>query len=63
MYYFKKQGIKINKTKASGVIGITREYLTHVMNRKMPCSKIVAFCITKYLDKEAEIEDYFEKGE
>jgi hypothetical protein len=33
------------------------------MNRKVACRKVLAFCITKYINETAEIEDYFEKVE
>ena len=63
MYLFKDKNIKIHKTNASKVIGISRVYLTDIMNQRKLCSKIVAYCITKYLDSEAEIEDYFVRKE
>lgn len=65
MYLFKDKNIKIHKTNASKIIGISREYLTDVINGKKECSKVVAYCITKYLNCDAEIEDFFErvKGE
>lgn len=62
MYYFKGK-VDINKTVASKEIGITRIHLTNILNRRIGCSKVTAFCITKYLDNNAEIEDYFVKGE
>ena len=58
MFRFIKK-VKINKTLASERIGITRVYLTNILNGKQTCSKVVAYCITKYLDKNAEIEEYF----
>ena len=62
MYKIKKEIVlKLNKTKASEEIGITRPHLTNVLNGKKYCSKILAYCITKYLNKEAEIADYFER--
>ena len=64
MYLFKENlNISINKTLASETIGVTREYLTNILNRKNACSKILAYCITKYLGENAEIEDYFERKE
>lgn len=51
--------LKINKTQASKEIGITREYLTNVLNGKCDCSKLVAYCITKYINPKAEINDIF----
>ena len=60
MYRFRSDiEVRINKTKASEIIGIDRSYLTQITNRKTKCSKVVAYCITKYLDKDAEILDYF----
>lgn len=65
MYLFKTEiPIKINQTIASKVIGITQPTLSNILNGKVACRKVVAFCITKYLDDNAEIEDYFiKKGE
>ena len=62
MYKF-KEGVdfKINQTIASGIIGLAQPTLSNILNRKVECRKVVAFCITKYLDENAEIEDYFEK--
>ena len=62
MYKFKSNyNSKINKTKASSEIGISRPYLSFIMNGKKCCSKVIAYCITKYLDNNAEINDYFVK--
>ena len=51
----------MNQTIASEVIGIAQPTLSNILNRKVACRKVVAFSIVKYLDDEAEIEDYFEK--
>lgn len=60
MYRFKNFiNLTINKTKASKEIGLTRQYLTNVMNQKQDCSKLVAYCITKYINPNAEIKDMF----
>ena len=62
MYTFKQDvDYKINQTIASEVIGITQPCLSNILNGKVACRKVVAFCITKYLDEDAEIEDYFER--
>ena len=65
MYLFKNTDIKINKTKASKIIGCDRSYLSLILNRKRSCTKRLAYFITKYLDAEKEILDYFdyEEGE
>lgn len=61
MYRFRKDVYyKINQTKASKIIGITQPTLSNILNRKVACRKVVAFCIVKYLDSNAEINDYFE---
>lgn len=60
MYLFKvDKDVKINKTVASEIIGISRSHLTQIINGKLMCTKVTAYCITKYLDENAEIEDYF----
>ena len=65
MYLFRKDvDYKINQTIASEVIGITQPTLSNILNGKVACRKVVAYCITKYLDENANIEDYFtKKGE
>ena len=62
MYHIKENGygFRINKTIASKKIGVSREYLTDVLNGKKDCSKILAFCITKYINPNAEIKDMFD---
>jgi len=62
MYMLKdNKEVKINQTIASEVIGLSQPTLSNILNRKVACRKVVAFCITKYLDENANIEDYFEK--
>ena len=62
MYCFKENvDVKINQTIAGEVIGLTQPTLSNILNRKVACRKVVAFCITKYIDENAKIEDYFEK--
>lgn len=65
MYIFKTEiPIKIKQTEASKIIGLTQPTLSNILNGKVACRKVVAFCITKYLNENAEIEDYFiKKGE
>lgn len=62
MYVFKK-GLKvtINQTIASEIIGLRQPTISNILNRKVACRKVTAYCITKYLDENAEIEDFFEK--
>ena len=62
MYILKQDvDIKINQTIASEVIGITQPTLSNIINRKVQCRKVTAYCIVKYIDENAKIEDYFEK--
>lgn len=62
MYILKENvEIRMNQTIASEVIGLAQPTLSNILNRKVACRKVVAFSIVKYLDDEAEIEDYFEK--
>ena len=41
-------------------IGIAPETLSRILNKKQNCSKLIAYCITKLNDENAEILDYFE---
>lgn len=50
-----------NKGKASEEIGITFPNFSRILNKKIACRKVVAYCITKYIDENAEILDFFEK--
>lgn len=63
--YILKEGVelKLNQTTACEVIGLSQPTLSNILNRKVSCRKVVAFSIVKYIHKEAEIEDYFEKIE
>lgn len=66
MYTFKDKNVAkmFNKTQMAKVIGLNPDTLRRVINGKQECSKLVAYCITKFLDDEAKIEDYFiKKGE
>ena len=49
--------------KVAEKIGITEQTLSKILNRKMPCSKMIAYCIVKTNNNENEIEDYFERVE
>ena len=52
-----------NKEEMAKVIGLHPVTLRRIITGKQLCSKLVAYCITKFLDDEAEITDYFIKGE
>lgn len=63
MWHFKdKQIAKMyNKEKLAQFIGLAPGTLRRIMNGTQDCSKLVAYCITKTLNQDAEIEDYFER--
>ena len=65
MYRFKKEKKDeiISRFKLSYIaneIGISLTYLSNVLNSKVACKKVVAYCITKNIDAEKEIEYFFE---
>ena len=56
MYFFKENvDVKINQTIAGEVIGLTQPTLSNILNRKVACRKVVAFCITRYIDENTKI--------
>jgi plasmid maintenance system antidote protein VapI len=66
MYQFKKEHLKEVKSEHKLIylakkIGITRVYLSYILNNKMNCSKAVAYTITKRIDETKEIDYYFKK--
>jgi hypothetical protein len=48
-----------NVGKAAKEIGVNISTLSRILHRKQKCSKILAYCITKYIEQNAEINDYF----
>lgn len=40
-------------------VGLANATLSNILNRKVACRQVVAFALTKYIDKNADIEDYF----
>lgn len=65
MYMFREDAMsvkeQIKQKHICKVVGLTEGTLSNILNRKVACRKVVAYCITKYLDQDAEIEDYFER--
>lgn len=41
-------------------LGISKVYVSLILNRHRKIPKRVAYCFTKAVDSEAEINDYFE---
>ena len=64
MYRFKNkdEAKQYNKTKMAEIIGLNPNTIRRIINGKQECSKLVAYCITKFLNEDAEIEDYFIKN-
>lgn len=66
MWTFKDKEVAkaYNKEQMANVIGLSPDTVRRVINGKQDCSKLVAYCITKFLNSESEIEEYFiKKGE
>ena len=64
MYRFKKElfiNIKINQGRIADEMGISRQYINGVITNKYNCRKIVAYAMTKLINSNAEINDYFER--
>ncbi len=66
MYIFKKERKKdfLKGTKISYIaeeVGITQSFLTQILNGNKHCSKLVAYCIVKFMNNDYEINDFFEK--
>lgn len=62
MYIFKKNlKIRINQTEASEIIGLAQPTLSNILNGKVACRKVTAYCITKYICETAEISDFFDR--
>ena len=63
MWFFKDKDLakKFNKVEMASAIGLNADTLRRVINGKQGCSKMLAYCITKYIDDESKIEDYFSK--
>ena len=65
MWTFKDKEVAktYNKEQMANVIGLSPDTVRRVINGKQECSKLVAYCITKFLNYEAEIEEYFIRKE
>lgn len=68
MYLFKKElrDDVVRKFKISFIAddtGLSRIYISNILNSKVSIKKAIAYCITKLIDKDAEIDDYFIRKE
>lgn len=66
MYLMKENEAKKIKKRFKGVflakeVGISPSYISLILDGKKTCPKRTAFCLTKVIDNEAEIEDFFER--
>lgn len=66
MYIMKeKEGKRIKKDftelQLAKTIGVSPAYVSLILNCKKTCPKKTAFCMTKAIDSNAEIEKYFER--
>ena len=68
MYYFRQDVLEKVKAKYKSSwickeVGISNAYVSLILNDKKSCPKRIAYCITKAIDKNAEIMDYFYQKE
>lgn len=65
MWKFKDKDIaKIyNKKQMAEIIGLHPATVRKVIKGTITCSKAVAYCITKFIDSNKEVEDLFERCE
>ena len=61
MYWLEKDIYFKNQRVMADEIGIAHATLNRILNRKNGCSKVMAYCITKAFNQDAEILDYFTK--
>ena len=66
MYKFRKEKraelkAKTTITKLAEEIGITRVSLSRIVSNRGVTTKMVAYCLTKLLDSEKEIDYFFER--
>lgn len=54
----------INQSELARKTGINQATVNRIFNKKQSCSKLMAYAITKTINENAEINDYFiKKGE
>ena len=67
MYRIKKEKSEMIKKKYKGTwlaekLGVSAGYVSQIINYKL-VSKMIAYCFTKALDENFEIDDVFDKSE
>jgi len=64
MYKFKSELTRIalqgrTKVYIARLVGLTKAHITNIFNGRCATRKLTALCITKSLNNDAELEDYF----
>ena len=54
---------KYKMTYLCRTVGLSKGYFSLILNGKKTCPKTTAYCIAKYFNSDAEIEDYFDVKE
>lgn len=65
MYVINDEGLRLlnlfkNKAIAE-TIGVAQITIGYIKNKRKPCNRQTAYCISKFIDKDSDVEDYFEK--
>mgnify|MGYP003465028647 CR=1 FL=1 len=54
----------INQSELARKVGVNQATLNRIFNKKQNCSKLMAYAISKAINENAKVEDYFiKKGE
>ena len=66
MYIFKKEilnnfGFASTQKKMAEDIGVSESYFSKILNQKRKCSKVLAYAITKRINENKEIANFFER--
>lgn len=62
MYYFRQDIVDVfNQSAIAREVGLNIATVNRIFNGKQGCSKMTAYCISKTINSNAEIEDYFKK--
>ena len=61
--YAKERLSQYKLKKVAETIGINPRTLSDMINKNRSCVKVTAYSLSKYLDKDAEIIDYFTRKE
>ena len=59
----KDKFVIINQRELAKIVGINESTLSRIVNGHQTTKKITAYCIVKAISENAEIEEYFMKGE